>query len=150
MPYDHHPNIADQNIPMSNSNAVIRWHTENGGHNNGRLAGHALRLLNEAVELCVACGASADEIGARVASEIAKAAGRKEFGHSVIDYDEVREELVDVQFLSEVLAHHTGDVDLCIERDKKLDVLWERKWRVDRDGCLWREAPIPPGVDRIP
>lgn len=120
---------------------VVRWHVANGG-NNGRLAGHALRLLNEAVELCVTAGASADEIGSRVSAEIAKAASRGEFEKEVT-FDGVRAELVDVQFLSDVIAYHTGSLNIETERRTKLEILNERKWEADRDGVLWRPGFTP-------
>ncbi len=58
--------------------AAVDWHLGAGGKN-VRLAGHALRLLCEAVELCVAAGANPQEIEQRVHSEIAKALERGEF-----------------------------------------------------------------------
>lgn len=120
---------------------VVRWHTDNGGHN-GRIAGHALRLLNEAIELCVTAGADAGEIGERVAAELAKAAERGEFQEPVT-FDGVRKELVDVQFLADVIAHHTGNVDTECERREKLAVLHERAWEADEDGVLWRPGHCP-------
>lgn len=125
---------------------VVKWHLGNGGHN-GRLAGHALRLLNEAVELCVTAGASADEIGYRVAGEIAKAAARGEFDKPVT-FEGVRKELVDVQFLGDVIAAHTGGTDLEAERTEKLSILHKRAWEADADGVLWRPGFTPKLVPR--
>ena len=126
---------------MDTRSKVLDWHKTNGGKN-VRLAGHALRLLNEAVELCVASGASADEIGSRVAAEIAKLAERGEFKLPV-DFSTVRDELSDVTILGDVLASYTGSVDLTPERERKIIILHERKWEADRDGVLWRPGHCP-------
>ena len=121
--------------------AAVGWHVGAGGKN-VRLAGHALRLLNEAVELCVAAGARPGEIHNRVVDEIAKADGRGEFRMRV-DPAVVRAELVDVQILGDILAHHTGDVCTDTEYAAKLPVLAAREWEPDKDGALWRPGRAP-------
>ena len=121
---------------MTWKDRVVSWHISNGGFN-GRIAGHALRLLNEAVELCVACGADPVEIGERVHMEIAKARSRNELG-TVQCVPTIREELADVDILSTVIAHHTGNRNLDIDCENKVSVLFQRKWTVDSDGVLWR------------
>lgn len=121
--------------------AAVDWHVGAGGKN-VRLAGHALRLLNEAVELCVAAGATADEIRDRVAAEMVKATGRGEFNQPV-ELDNVRAELVDVQILGDVLAHWTGGADTEAERAAKIAVLHGREWEADGDGALWRPGRAP-------
>ncbi|SRR5260221_9512849 len=128
---------------MTNDLPEIFWHLENGGHG-GRLAGHALRLLNEAVELCVAAGATSDEVYDRVKDELNKVYDRgvtdpgllgRRFKHGP---EELAEEIADVQILLNVLAHHAGHANTRPLVDAKLDVLRQRKWEVDGDGVLWR------------
>ena len=128
-------------MPTATQLAAVDWHLGAGGKN-VRLAGHALRLLCEAVELCVAAGANPQEIEQRVHSEIAKALERGEFNRPV-NFDAVREKLVDVQILGDVLAHHTGDVDTEREKADKIAVLHQREWEADRDGVLWRPGRAP-------
>lgn len=119
---------------------IAQWHTEAGGYN-GRIAGHALRLLNEAIELCIVAGASAGEISSRVGAEIAKAANRGEFEQQVT-FEAVRAELADVIITADVVAHYTGNVNMDIECTHKLEILKERKWEADSDGVLWRPGRI--------
>lgn len=116
---------------------VARWHVENGAHFT-RPAGHALRFLREAVELCVAAGASEDEVVNHVAAEIGKANYRNEFGG---DPTAVAEEWVDCSVLLEVFARHAG-IDKVTEIRKKLDILWERKWQADESGALYRPSQV--------
>jgi hypothetical protein len=120
---------------------VIEWHLKNGGHN-GRLAGHALRLLHEAVELCVNAGASEEEIHRRVAMEADKARSRSEFSETV-EFAKVRDELADISFLVDVVAHHTGSTNIEAERMAKLNILHQRAWEADADGVLWRPGFCP-------
>jgi hypothetical protein len=120
---------------------VVRWHERNGGHN-GRLAGHALRMLHEVIEVCVSAGSDRAEIEGRVASELDKAERKGEFTAEVT-LQAVREELADVGFLVDVLAHHTGNVDLEVERLAKLEILDRREWEADTDGVLWRPGHLP-------
>lgn len=127
---------------------VLKWHTDNGGHN-GRLAGHALRLLHEAVELCVAAGSDRTEIEFRVGCELDKAERKAEFSIPVT-LAIIREELADVSFLVDVLAHRTGNVDLAAERQQKLDVLDQRAWEADDDGVLWRPGYRPHRLTAAP
>jgi len=123
--------------------AAVAWHVGAGGRCS-RLAGHALRLLNEAVELCAAAGASPLEIETHVHAEIAKALERGEFSASgPIDPYAVRKELVDVQILGDVLAHWTGGVDTEVLRAAKIMILHERDWEAAADGALWRPGRAP-------
>lgn len=119
---------------------TAQWHVDAGG-SKGRLAGHALRLLNEAVELCIAAGAGADEIKDRVKAELWKAFERAEI-HKPVDEAKVRAELADVQVCTDVLANYTGNVDLTKEREHKLVILKERQWEADSDGALWRPGMV--------
>lgn len=133
--------MNDSPVVITQRDRVIAWHEKNGGRN-GRLAGHALRLLHETIELCIACGAGLDEINERVNYEIAKAIKKKDFD-SPVTIDNAREEMADVSFLLDVLAHRTGNADLTGVRETKLAVLDGREWEADNDGVLWRPGHIP-------
>lgn len=119
--------------PSLSHQAVIHWHQLNGG-NKGRLAAHALRLLNEAVELCIACGAERTEIAERVFKEFEKATSKNEWGGNP---DDIAGECADVSLLLDVVAHY-GDVCLQDARITKFEVVLKRDWYADEDGVLWR------------
>lgn len=114
---------------------VVRWHTENGGHF-GAPGAHAVRLLREVVELCLASGARVADIQHHVATEINRQVTRPEFNPKGSPED-LPEEWADCQILLNVFAHHA-----CIDKHKavreKVDVLWGRQWECDADGVLWR------------
>ena len=112
---------------------VARWHLDNGASFE-RPAGHAVRMLREVIEFCVAAGATEEEIGAAVTLEIYKARSRGEFGGNML---EVPEEWADVAILLKVFAAHFG-IDPNYQMRAKLDVLWRRAWEADKDGVLWR------------
>lgn len=126
------------------SGSVMRWHQENGGKF-ARPANHAVRLLREVVELCVAAGASLSEIERAAGAELDKAATRNEFGGSP---DEVPQEWADCAMLLDVFAQHAG-IDTHKEIRQKLDILWTRQWEADAGGALYRPglAPAKPGVE---
>ena len=121
-----------------------RWHIECGGHFD-RPAGHALRLLREVIELCVAAGASEDEIINHTSAEIAKAQSRGEFGGNPAD---VPAEWADCSILLEVFRHHAGIDKNRVVREK-LDVLWNRAWEAAPSGALYRPGCVPT-IESIP
>jgi hypothetical protein len=128
--------------------AIIRWHEKNAG-SLIRPAGHALRLLCEVVEVCVAAGASGEEIGAAVGAEIYKQANRGDFHVSEgFNKPAIRAELADVCILTTVLAHYTGSSDMSPDVSHKLVVLEARKWEADADGVLWRPGHLPQLIKR--
>lgn len=112
---------------------VWHWHVANGGHFK-RPANHALRLLREVVELCVATGASPDEIGFATCAEIDKAVMRNEIGGNPAA---VPQEWADCAMLLEVFSKHWR-IDEYKEIRQKLDILLERKWQADAGGALYR------------
>lgn len=112
---------------------IIKWHQEQGGCG-FRLAGHALRLLNETIELCVTAGATHFEILKVVNSECNKAIDRHEFGGNI---SELPQEFADVSFLQEVFAYYAG-INIEQAREDKFKILLDRRWRADADGVLWR------------
>lgn len=117
---------------------VGRWHAENGAHFS-RPAGHALRLLREVVELCVAAGAVPEEVSDHVGAEISKALGRGEIGG---DPRSIPEEWADCQLLLDAFARLAG-ISKHAETRKKLDILWQREWQVARSGALYRPGMVP-------
>jgi hypothetical protein len=118
--------------------AVYRWHLENGGTFK-RPANHALRLLREVVELCIAAGATQAEVERDVMAEIVKADQKGEFGGSD---DDVPQEWADCAMLLEVFRAHAG-IDQHAEIRKKLDILWERPhWEPDEGGALYRPRRV--------
>lgn len=120
---------------------VARFHSLKGGHW-GRSAGHALRILREVVELCVASGASQYDVCRHAIAELEKARERKEFfepdgpliGHRL---NGVIEEWADVALLLEVFRFYVG-IDAHAAMRAKLDVCWDREWQADEDGVLNR------------
>jgi NTP pyrophosphatase (non-canonical NTP hydrolase) len=117
---------------------VCRWHAENGGHF-CRPAGLALRLLREAVELCVAAGAIPAEIAAHTESEISKARERGEIGGNL---DALPGEVADVHLLLDVFANYAG-IDIKAEARKKMDINWTRQCEAGASGALYRLGNVP-------
>lgn len=120
---------------------IRKWHKENGGNFN-RPAGHALRLLNEVVELCIAEGASEAEMREVLVAECVKARTKGELDSSISgkyqpDHAKRAEEWADCFILMEILRHYEKfDVLECVRL--KVDVLHRRSWYADPDGVLWR------------
>jgi hypothetical protein len=129
---------------------IMDWHRSRGGSGT-RAAGHALRILRECVELCVASGATEAEIKMAVRRECDKAENRKEFTR-IPTYQNALEEFVDVKILMTVYRNYFiphGSLDN--EMRRKLDVCSGREWEPDADGVLWRpgtrasgSAPVEP------
>lgn len=119
---------------------IIKWHKDNGGFH-GRLAAHALRLLGEAIELCIVLGTTPDEIRKVGIREIDKAEDRNEFGTPKTK-GQIAGEFADVSFLFTVLAHH-AKVDIAKAEAIKYPILLHREWEADIDGVLWRPGMNP-------
>ena len=120
------------------SDSVFGWHIANGGRW-VRPAGHALRLLREVVELCVACGARPEEIIHAVDVELNKAMTRDELG--VQNFAAIPQEWADCAILLKVFERHAGILgDLVVQ--EKLNVCKLRQWEPDADGVLWRPGSI--------
>lgn len=117
---------------------VARWFSEKGGHFY-RPYGHALRLLREVVELCVACGSGPLDISEHVCEEMKKAQDRGEFGG---DPSAIRGELADCALLVEIFAKAYG-VDLNAAMREKLDVIWSRECEPGGSGALYRKGGVP-------
>lgn len=119
---------------------IIKWHKDNGGFR-GRLAGHALRLLGETIELCIALGATADEIRKVNIHEIDKALARNEFSRPLYRLATAGE-FADVSINFEVLTHY-ANIHLEEARAAKFPILLHRKWEADTDGVLWQPGKRP-------
>ncbi|WP_180131916.1 hypothetical protein [Rhodoferax sp. BLA1] len=116
---------------------IGRWFAESGGRYIVPSA-HALRLLHEVVELCVAAGATEEEIIQCTAGELGKAAYRSEYGGNP---DEVPIEWADCAILLKVFENLANINGHQVMRNK-LNVLWDRKWAPDSGGALYRPATI--------
>lgn len=122
--------------PIPIETAIAAWHGAQGGHF-ARPAGHALRLLREAVELCFAAGSYPVEIATAVEAEIAKATEKREIHPDVVDVGALAGECGDVGILLDLFCHY-AKIDLLTSKCRKLDVAMSRAQRVDADGVLWR------------
>ncbi len=121
---------------------IMEWHRSQGGFGS-RPAAHALRMLRECVELCVASGATEAEIKMSVRRECDKATERGDYTttHSL---REVTEEFVDVGLLGVVFRNYfIPTYTLENEIRRKLDVCKGREWEPDADGVLWRPGTRP-------
>lgn len=112
---------------------VFKWHELNGGHFAEPKA-HAIRLLREVFELCIAAGASQAEMHEAFSKEMVKGLDRNEFGGNK---EALPEEAADVGLLLDVFAKYAG-IDQNAEKRKKLSVLWNRAWQADQGGALYR------------
>jgi hypothetical protein len=118
-------------------NLLGDFHTQRGGHANNGLAPHACRMLREAVELCIACGASEDAIRESVRVEIDKAKIRNEIRPGHESPEEIYGELGDVGILLNILSNYAQqNLFSCITT--KFSVCLTRQWQPDEDGVLWR------------
>src|SRR5688500_3595462 len=102
---------------------VQRWRQENGGHNKSPKH-HALKALEELLELCFATGATMHYINVVLYEEQKKAWYKKEI---TVTYDpkRVREELADVTLCIEVCSLEYG-VNVMDAVDEKIPTLEER------------------------
>lgn len=127
---------------------ILEWHRVHGGAGK-RAAGHALRMLRECVELCVASGASEAEIKMAVRRECDKAEERQEFT-KIHTHNEIAEEFVDVKILSTVFRGYfipTPTLEYWMRH--KLDVCSTRTWEADADGVLWRPGTRVAGSSHL-
>ena len=122
-------------------NEVMNWHKNNGGYN-GSPAGHALRMLREVVELCIAAGAQPKDITTTVSDELKKEM-TENFEHiGRVNISTLPYEVADVQLLLMVFAGYQ-QVDIMKLSKHKFEIVLERKWQVDSQGVLWRPGRRP-------
>lgn len=122
-------------LNATTENRIRDWHRDNGGFN-GRLASHALKGLEEMVELCFACGADENEIIRTVTRECRKQIAKE--GQDIDAQIHVEEEYADVMITLVVLAFYAKiyNEDQAVRR--KIPILEERKWAPTKDGVLVR------------
>lgn len=117
--------------------ALRAWHKQHGGHCTRR-AGFALRILQEVVELCLACGATPTEMFDRLGWEITRQSKR------AIETTDlaVAMELADVIALCVVLDGYLGEqVDLKALVGRLAD---SGPREADPDGVLWKPGQARP------
>lgn len=115
---------------------VNRWRDKYALGVRGRPSGHALKLLEEVVELCFAAGASPENVMDAVGDEIRKAEKKGEVTY-VDDRAKMGEECADVAISLDVVLRECG-IDLTAEVAKKIPVLETRQWSPDERGVLRR------------
>ncbi|HYM34720.1 MAG TPA: hypothetical protein VET48_04940 [Steroidobacteraceae bacterium] len=113
---------------------VRAWHGSRGGYF-GMPSAHALRLLREVIELCIASGAERGPLERVAKEELDKGEMRQELGGA--DHERIAQEWADCALLLEVFRHYSK-IDSRKEIRKKLAVLYDRKWKADEAGVLWR------------
>lgn len=116
---------------------VARWNDSFGGHYTNP-AEHALKTLQEAVELALHSGAKSDEISEVVYQECCSQMAKPDWKPGY-DKAKVQEEIADVCICVE--KHRTFEkMDLNDVVDRKIDVLFERSWDVTPGGVLVRQG----------
>lgn len=121
---------------------LMEWHRDHGGHA-GDPAAHALRLLREVVELCIASGSNRTELLNSVYAEIRKAVEKEELD-GCSKMANMLEEFADVSMLLAVYRNyflHYYDTDQTLAA--KFELCESREWEADSAGVLWR-----PGAKR--
>lgn len=128
--------------PFGNED-LMDWHRSQGGFA-GNPAGHALRMLRECVELCVASGATRQQIIGACDAEIIKAEVKEEFCQEP-KLEAMTEELCDVVLLAIVFQGYFSPEMFDFEKamNKKFRVCQERQWEADGCGVLWRPGAKP-------
>lgn len=96
---------------------------------------HCLRLLEEVVELCLAAGASQDDVyvtAMNAGDTVCKKTGQRYLDHHPKPA-KVPEEMADCAIVLDVLAERRG-IDLRAEVDRKMIRNRQRRWQVNDDG----------------
>ncbi len=117
---------------------VIQWTDDVGGHCNVNADSkyHALRLLNETVELCFAAGATENDVYQTIENEVSKEISKN--GEIKPSPETISDEVADVAILIEIFAHHTNtSIDDAVA--DKLKILYNREWKTDEYGVIWRK-----------
>lgn len=123
------------------SRQIIDWHLNSRGFCDTPevYKYHTLRLLHEAVELCLASGANDAQILEACNGEINK--HKERYGHTTINLENIVEEVADVAILLEVFVNYTQiSIDDAVH--DKLAILHTRKWHADENGVLWRQRGL--------
>lgn len=99
----------------------------------------SLRLLEEAIELCFACGATPTEIHRTTL----KAIGDRPDTATYREPDKIAGETADVVIVACGVADMRG-FDLAAEVDKKMAINRARTWKVNGDGTGYHVKPAAP------
>lgn len=121
---------------------VVNWANKNGAHYENGPAGHALKLLEEVTELCIASGAAWGEIQRTVHKEVLKGVDRGKFNinpetRHAADRNEMCNELADVSICLSIYTYLTN-IEEDMEVSSKLIILEDHKWVANEDGVLTR------------
>jgi len=125
-------------LNRDNQTAFVYWHLNNKGHKGPDpfpCKGHALKVLGEVIELCVACGASSKEILQVVTSELCKEIEKRNDG----ELKDIDEEIVDVLGTITILHYHVNGSSLIKinqKAEEKIKILNSLEWEVDDNGVL--------------
>lgn len=124
-------------LSQMNMQRILAWQKKFGGSNINP-AGHALKLLGEAIELCIVAGATDSAIVEVVNASLLKD-GDKITGK--LDSHELRKECADVAICLALLAMNNG-VALDELVSLKLNLLFERDYVADQDGVLRQRGRV--------
>lgn len=121
-------------ISTSQYALVEKWLQDNGAFA-GRPAPHALKCLEEVVELCIASGATEAQIDQVINTELNKASKRGEIGK--VSQEKMAEEAGDSTVTLAAFAIHFG-LNMHSVIGMILDKLAGRTWAPDEGGVLRR------------
>jgi hypothetical protein len=113
--------------------SIGRWAVESFGGEMGLTPRHCIRLLEEVMELCLAAGASLDEIDVAVVAQARKCCQRLNRSGRSPEPAKVPCEMADCAIVLDTLAHRAG-IDLQAEKDAKMKINRSRKWKSMGDG----------------
>jgi hypothetical protein len=122
-------------VSKDQGNQILNWHKRKGGFY-GHPAAHALKALEEMIELCIASGALPDDVQKVVDKELVKAEQKGEVSSSPNKY-RIGEEIADT-VICLVICQEVSRVSCSAEIDNKLPILYEREWQPNNDGVLRR------------
>jgi NTP pyrophosphatase (non-canonical NTP hydrolase) len=117
-------------------NRAKEWRLKNNGTFNNPKA-HALKALEEMVELCIAFGCNYQDMENVLQTEFVKERSKNPEKIGKLDKEGIKEELADCIICLQVLAHET-EIDLEEVVDDKWGIINERIWKPDQDGVLRR------------
>lgn len=145
---DIKPALSAINIPnligTDEYRRIQDWWWVNGGFAPDDPSAHALKILEEVVELCYASGATTTMISQIIASEIRKAEERDE-ATGRHNPEAMQEEIGDVIVtVCSLVQHYPGYLDSKKSVRDVLTKLATRQWSPDASGVLRRPRPNDP------
>ena len=121
--------------PIENTDSVD-WFRRNQGHGHAGPHPHALKLLSEAIELCMACGCARDDVFEEVVRKMSEDISDP-LPESKRTLEHQRHELADCQISLDVVAYAAGFVTRQAVHEK-IQILDERQYHPDEQGVLRR------------